>query len=365
MTNRINWRPIAGTIGFLILLIALWRFRTLFGYMMVAVALSFAGRPLVLLVQRIHIRKKALPSWIGAAVALSMMIGLTGALIQLFAPLFSEQAAAIQALDPEQARQFFGRLTQWLDEDMYRIDLSGNGLRNSEFLLNQIQSLVQLEGVGSLFGGLIARLGDGFVALFSILFMAFFFLKDGALFRNILDAITPDSMVERMQSILDRTTHLLTRYFGGLIIQVTIITTVVSLGLNIIGVEHAFLIGLLAGVFNLVPYIGPMAGTFIGLTLIATTHAGSPSALPTLIGWGFSVFLLAQLIDNFFTQPIIFANRVHAHPLEIFLVISIAGSLAGVAGMILAIPGYTLFRIIAQELFSGFKAIDRLTKNLH
>jgi predicted PurR-regulated permease PerM len=364
MTNRINWRPIAGTIGFLILLIALWRFRMLVGYMLFAVVLSFVGRPIVLLAQRIQIRKKALPSSFGAALALSIMISLSFALIQLFAPLFSEQAAAIQALDPEQARQLFGRVTQWLDEDLYRVDLSGSGLRNSEFLLNQIQSLVQLEGVGSLFGGLIARLGDGFIAIFSILFMAFFFLKDGALFRNIMDAITPDSMIERMQSILDRTTHLLTRYFGGLVIQVTIITTLVSLGLNIIGVEHAFLIGLLAGVFNLVPYIGPMAGAFIGLTLIATTHVGAPSTLPALLGWGLLVFLLAQLVDNFFTQPVIFANRVHAHPLEIFLVISIAGSLAGVAGMILAIPGYTLFRIIAQELFSGFKAIDRLTKNL-
>ena len=167
MTNRINWRPIAGTIGFLILLIALWRFRMLVGYMLFAVVLSFVGRPIVLLAQRIQIRKKALPSSFGAALALSIMISLSYALIQLFAPLFSEQAAAIQALDPEQARQLFGRVTQWLDEDLYRVDLSGSGLRNSEFLLNQIQSLVQLEGVGSLFGGLIARLGDGFIAIFS------------------------------------------------------------------------------------------------------------------------------------------------------------------------------------------------------
>ena len=87
--------------------------------------------------------------------------------------------------------------------------------------------------------------------------------------------------------------------------------------------------------------------------------------LPAIIGWGLLVFLGAQLVDNFFTQPVIFANRVHAHPMEIFVVISIAGSLAGVPGMILAIPGYTLFRIVAQELFSGFKVIDQLTKNLH
>ncbi len=365
MTQRINWRPIAGTIGFILLLFALWRFRTLVGYMLFAVALSFAGRPIVLLAQRIQIRKKSLPSAIGAAFALSLMIGLSFALVQLFAPLFAEQASAIQALDPDKARVLFGRITQWLDDDLYRIDLSGNGLRNSEFLLTQIQSLVQLEGVGSIFGGLLARLGDGFVAVFSILFMAFFFLKDGALFRNILEAITPDSMVERAQTILTRTTQLLTRYFGGLVIQVLITTTIVALGLQIIGVEHAFLIGLLAGIFNLVPYIGPMAGAFIGLTLIASSHTGDATAIPAILGWGLIVFVLAQLVDNFFTQPVVFANRVHAHPLEIFLVISIAGSLAGVAGMILAIPGYTLFRIVAQELFSGFKVIDRLTKNLH
>jgi predicted PurR-regulated permease PerM len=76
------------------------------------------------------------------------------------------------------------------------------------------------------------------------------------------------------------------------------------------------------------------------------------------------VFAVAQLVDNFFTQPVIFANRVHAHPLEIFIVISIAGNLAGAAGMVLAIPAYTLFRIVGQELFSGFKVIDELTKNL-
>ncbi len=365
MTKRINWRTAAGIIGFLILLVALWRFRTLVGYMLFAVALSFAGRPIVLLAQRIKIRKRPVPPSIGAAAALTLMMSLSIALIHMFAPLFSEQAAAINSLDLKQAQQLFGRLTQWLDEDLYLIDFSGNGVRNSEYLLIQIQSLVQVEGVGSLFGGLISRLGDGFVAIFSILFMAFFFLKDGALFRNMINAVTPDSMVERMQSILNRTTHLLTRYFGGLVIQVTIITTIVSLGLHIIGAEHAFLIGLLAGVFNLVPFIGPIAGAFIGLTLIATTHAGEPAMLPATIGWGLLVFLGAQLVDNFFTQPVIFANRVHAHPMEIFVVISIAGSLAGIPGMILAIPGYTLFRIVAQELFSGFKVIDQLTKNLH
>ena len=128
--------------------------------------------------------------------------------------------------------------------------------------------------------------------------------------------------------------------------------------------EHAFLIGLMAGVFNLVPYIGPIAGTSIGLLLIASTHVGATDALPGVVGWSAAAFLAAQLIDNFFTQPVVFSSRVNAHPLEIFIVISIAGSAAGPAGMVLAIPAYTLFRIVAAETLSGFKVVDQLTASL-
>jgi predicted PurR-regulated permease PerM len=137
------------------------------------------------------------------------------------------------------------------------------------------------------------------------------------------------------------------------------------LGLSIIGAPNAFLIGFMAGIFNLVPYIGPYGRNVPWLAsychLIPVRAFGNDGNTSRELGAYSSV---AQLVDNFFTQPVIFANRVHAHPLEIFIVISIAGNLAGTAGMVLAIPAYTLFRIVGQELFSGFKVIDELTKNL-
>jgi predicted PurR-regulated permease PerM len=244
------------------------------------------------------------------------------------------------------------------------LDLSGEGIPNSEFLLSQAQGLVQVQGVGSLFGGLIGLIGNLLIATFSILFMTFFFLKDSVLYRRIIFTLTPDSQEKRVDAILKRTTELLTRYFGGLVIQVLIITTIVSLGTALAGAEHAFLIGLMAGVFNLIPYIGPMAGAVIGLLLIATTHGGPVQELPAIVGGSLVAFLVAQLVDNFFTQPFVFSSRVNAHPLEIFLVISIAGSTAGPAGMVLAIPAYTLFRIVASETLGGFKVIDRLTASV-
>ena len=75
-------------------------------------------------------------------------------------------------------------------------------------------------------------------------------------------------------------------------------------------------------------------------------------------------FLVVQLCDNIIFQPVIFSNSVLAHPLEIFLVISVAGTLAGIPGMILAIPLYTLIRVVAKEFLAGFKLVENLTTRL-
>ena len=362
--NRIWARRAVGIVGALLLLAAMWRFRTLVGYILISVALSFVGRPIVKGLSRIRISGRAIPTSIGAAVALTTFVAAVVAFIQLFAPLAVDQANAIRTLDPKDIRGVFASFANWLDNDLGGINLSGDSDSNSAFLLKQAQGLVQIDGVGSLFGGIVGIIGNLFVAAFSILFMTFFFLRDGALYRKIIFSLTPDKHMQRVDTILTKTTHLLTRYFGGLIIQVIIITTVVSLGTAFAGAEHAFLIGLMAGVFNLIPYIGPLAGASIGMLLIASTHAGGVAELPAVLGWSAGAFGLAQIIDNFFTQPFIFSSRVNAHPLEIFIVISIAGSAAGPAGMVLAIPGYTLFRIVAAETLSGFKVVDQLTASL-
>ena len=76
------------------------------------------------------------------------------------------------------------------------------------------------------------------------------------------------------------------------------------------------------------------------------------------------VFIITQLIDNVVLQPLIYGNSVHAHPMEIFLVILIAGNLAGIPGMILAIPGYTVLRVILREFFNKYKLVKSLTKGL-
>jgi len=204
------------------------------------------------------------------------------------------------------------------------------------------------------------------VALFSILFISFFLLKDGKIVDNVVQSLTPDNYADKIKTIFNETKDLLTRYFVGVVIQISIVMIVITLGLTILGVKNALLIGLLAGVFNIIPYVGPIFGALIGLSLAATSQLEiDPDVnITTFILTAMIPFVVAQVLDNFVLQPLIFSKSVKAHPLEIFMVILAAGSLAGVLGMIVAVPAYSFIRIVAKEFFNGYKVVQGLTKDL-
>lgn len=124
--------------------------------------------------------------------------------------------------------------------------------------------------------------------------------------------------------------------------------------------------GLIAGIMNVIPYLGPVLGTTIGLVLgiAGNLDLNFYDELVPLTIYMVLVFITVQLIDNTLFQPLIYSSSVNAHPLEIFLVIMIAASLAGIAGMILAIPTYTILRVFAKEFFSEFKIVKKLTRNI-
>jgi len=120
------------------------------------------------------------------------------------------------------------------------------------------------------------------------------------------------------------------------------------------------------GVLNVIPYVGPWLGFFIVVIMGVATNMNydfSTVVLP-LVTYMILVVAITQLIDNIVFQPVIFSNSVRAHPLEIFVVILAAGFAAGIPGMILGIPGYTVIRVFAREFFYGFKAVQKITSSL-
>jgi predicted PurR-regulated permease PerM len=141
-----------------------------------------------------------------------------------------------------------------------------------------------------------------------------------------------------------------------------------TIGLLIVGIRFdlAITIGFFCGLFNIVPYVGPLLGGAFGLLLGVSNYIELDfyaTVLPILIKMAI-VFSIVQILDNNVLQPLIFSNSVNAHPIEIFLVIVIAGNFAGVIGMIFAVPGYTLLRILARQFFSNFRVVRSLTQNM-
>ena len=152
----------------------------------------------------------------------------------------------------------------------------------------------------------------------------------------------------------------------GLLLQILVLFTIYTIVLLLVGIQDALVIAFLCALFNIIPFIGPIIGAVLMVLLTMTSNLGSDFSTVILpdVGWVLLGFAIGQLVDNLFSQPVIFSNSVRSHPLEIFLVIIMAGLLFGVVGMIVAVPGYTALKVILKEFLSENRIVKRLTQNL-
>jgi predicted PurR-regulated permease PerM len=120
------------------------------------------------------------------------------------------------------------------------------------------------------------------------------------------------------------------------------------------------------GVLNVIPYAGPWIGLFIAIIMGVASHITQDfnTVVIPLVTYMIIVEAITHLIDNVVFQPVIFSNSVRAHPLEIFIVVLASGFAAGIPGMILGIPAYTVLRVFAREFFYNFKAVQKITSGL-
>ncbi len=206
------------------------------------------------------------------------------------------------------------------------------------------------------------------LAFFAISFLTFFLLREDRLISEYVVTLFPKDKEKEFRHALDSVKHLLRRYFVGILLQSFGILTLITLGMTIVGVGFrlGLVIGLIAGVLNIIPYLGPWIGAVLGIILGIASHLHLDLAtqLLPLIGYMTLVFAITQITDNMVFQPVIFGTSVYAHPIEIFIVIIMAGSLAGIVGMILAIPIYTVIRVFAKEFFNNFRVVQKLTEKI-
>jgi predicted PurR-regulated permease PerM len=326
------------------------------------------GQPLMLLLGRIRVRKFQLPLGARAGITLLSMITLLLLVLSWLIPILGNQINLLRQNAETLSAGIEGSLASLAGlEDMARsyhlvkpdfsiqVWLRDTGLT----LLNSVSLSGTLETVAGIAGGIIG-------AFFSISFITFFFLKESTLLARMILIATPDAYTDRIKNIMQHTRVFLTRYFLGLMLETLLVSILVSLGLWILGIGNAVLIGVLAGVLNIIPYVGPVFSAVLAalFTLLGHPELEFYTLLLPMMGKAVALILVVQWIDNLIVQPLIYASSVKAHPLEIFLVFLAAGTIGGIAGMILAVPAYTVLRVIAREFFSQFKIVQAITRDM-
>lgn len=214
---------------------------------------------------------------------------------------------------------------------------------------------------------LVGLLGNFLILMTSVTFIAFFFLKDEKLFGRAIKALVPKRRLNEMDTALAAIKRLLTRYFSGILVQITLITIYVTVLLSFFGIPNSFLIAFFAAVVNVIPYLGPLLGALFAMLVIISSNVDANFYVVTwpLLIKTFGVFASMQIVDAFILQPYIFSNSVSAHPLEIFIVVVVGAKLGGITGMIVAIPAYTIIRVIAAVFLREFRLVQKLTQSIN
>lgn len=339
-----------------------WYFSDIVAYILIAWVLSMLGHPLMAFFQkRIHIRRYHMGP-IGATILtiLTFYLVLLGLLL-LFVPTIVAQASNLANIDYEALGVKLREAFFTLDSHLHRIGL----LESTESLGTKTQRILSTwfkpTFVGDFLGSFISTAGNVIVTFASVTFILFFFLKEKDLFFTILRAFVPDKQEEKVERAVHGSSEMLSRYFRGLVIQLAAFSLILSILLWILGVNNALLIGAFGGLFNIVPYIGPIIGMLFGLFITASSNLDLEFALmlPLMLKV-IAAFMATQFIDNNFTGPMIFSKSVQAHPLEIFIVTLAAAKLGGIIGMVIGIPVYTVLRVIARTFFGDSKIVRLL-----
>ena len=289
-------------------------------YVASAAILAILGRPLVRVISSATLFGRRISRGFAAAVTLVAIWIIAGGLLALFAPLVLNKVYELANLDWSAITQM---VRQWLiDAEVYLERSLPVDIPSLELMLkDRVWSIFTPEMLEGVAGYMLSAA----IAFFSISFITFFFLKEDGLFYKGVALFFPDKYHENVYRALDSITKLLSRYFAGLFVESLMLMTVISVVMMLFGMEvsDALIIGLIMGVMNVVPYAGPVIGASISslLSIVAPIDGNILFTIVVLL----STIVVIKLIDDFIIQPTLYSERVQAHPLEVFLVILVAG----------------------------------------
>ena len=352
--------------AFAIIAVLCWYFRSVLIYIIVAFVISLIGQPVFRTLKQITVKGRSAPDWLLSAFTLVSIILILALIVTQVIPIVSGIIRDALAMNNSITfdRDMLDRVNAWIISMFPDV---GRDFDIVTFSLGKLKDLTSFSGVSNILGSVASIVASTVIGVFSIVFISFFFIKDEALFGKIVGALVPDRIEESVGKTILDIEMLLSRYFVGLTIEVMGVMLLDFLGLWLIariGVNYAIGIAFIAGILNVIPYVGPLIGDVIGIGLCLILKYGAVVGLDVNV-WIFILIVFAimqgtQFVDNFIYQPLIYSTSIRANPLEIFIVLLIAGHVGGVVGMLVAIPSYTVIRVIASRFFYKYKPVRRL-----
>jgi predicted PurR-regulated permease PerM len=339
-------------------LVLSWYFSDIFFYVVFSMVISTILRPLVTIISQTTFLSAHIPRPIAILFAFTMMLSVISLFIIIFIPLISVQVDVLSKVKFDDLYSTAAKPIEYFEELIISNQFTTQqpGFIVESLRQTFIQTLKNID-FQKVVNDLISFTGSFFIGTLAISFITFFLLLENGILRRKVIAIIPNKYFEVFIAAIFKIESLLSNYLIGLLFQMVSIFSLASVGLTILGIPYALTIGLFAAFANLIPYAGPILGATFGILVSLSTDPslGLSQESVVVVSKVLAVFAVVQATDNIVLQPLIFSKSVKAHPLEIFVVIFAGATIAGITGMISAIPVYTIFRVTAIEMNTGFK----------
>jgi len=340
--GAVAW-AVVGLAALLTLLgVVAWYFRVIFPPLVLAGAIVFILNPVVTYLQRRHV-----PRAVGTGLAYLAVVSLTVLAGFLIFPLAQRQADDLAEQWPElraDVEDNIDDLAQRSEEEDWPIRIPSVADLEDQFSGNDQTFEEQLDTVREI------GLRVFHVALIFILapIIAFYLLVDIPHLRRVAEGLIPERNKLEVQVVAQRLNRAIGGFFRGQLVVAFIVGTMVSIGLAILDLPFWLLVGMIAGIFNMIPLIGPYIGAIPGIIIALTTRD-----LGTAV-WVVVIMVAAQQIDNHFITPNVMQRVVKLHPAAVMLALLAGGTIAGFFGLLLAVPVAAVLKILCSHLWHTY-----------
>ena len=298
--------------------------------------------------------KKKIPRIAGIAIVFMIIIGLVVWGIIILIPIIREQTMSLIENWPNYWDKVIAQFDNLLRSNIFsqlQVQLTDVNQSIIKSISEQANSVVNstFSGIGSVLG----TMTNIVIALITMPIILFFLLKDGRNLPYYTMKLIPTKLRLSTYNLLKEINTQISQYIRGQLLVAFFVAVMFWIGFAIIGLEYAVLLAILAGVLNLVPYLGSFLA-IIPILIIALVS--SPGMLVKVI----IVFGIEQTLEGRLIQPLILGSNLKIHPVTIIVVLLTAGKLFGIPGVILGIPAYAVMKVIFEHLFIRYQTYSGL-----